>query len=381
MSISHELSDGPTDAISALSFSPTGARLAVASWDQSITIYQRKIPDPASAKEPIFTGLSKVVCRGPILDLCWARGTEDEEDNIYFVGLDHTVRRVNIAGPDGAQEVLSTHEKPSNKIVYSAEQGLLISTSWDGTMHVHHLRNHRHVRVRLAAKPFAIALTAERVVVAMAGRKVSIYELATLVDNMERESGSEVLEVEPWQRRESSLKFQTRAVACMPDGTGFATSSIEGRVSVEWFAESRQGDTYAFKCHRKTETTTISRTGPNGDENATETTEEVDVVYPVNALIFHPVYGTFATGGGDGLVAFWDAQTKRRIKYIPHFSASVAALAFSPDGGLLAVGVSPGFEEGDEEQQSRPELCKVYVREMKENEARPKGAAAGTAAK
>ncbi|KXL46163.1 hypothetical protein M433DRAFT_153851 [Acidomyces richmondensis BFW] len=381
MSVSHELSNGPTDAISALSFSPSGSRLAVASWDQSITIYQRKTSDPDSPNGPIFSGLSKVFCRGPILDICWARGTEDEEDNIYFVGLDHTVRRVNIKGPNGTQEVLSTHEKPSNKIVYSAEHGLLISTSWDGTMHIHNLQGQRHVRVRLAAKPFAIALTDERVVVAMAGRKVSIYELATLAGAVEREASSEVLDVEPWQRRESSLKFQTRAVACMPDGTGFATSSIEGRVSVEWFAESRQGDTYAFKCHRKTEKTTVTRTGSNGDQTATETTEEIDVVYPVNALTFHPVYGTFATGGGDGLVAFWDAQTKRRIKYIPHFPASVGALAFSPDGGLLAVGVSPGFEEGDEDKQPRPELCKIYIRELKENEAKPRTPATGTGAK
>lgn len=39
-----------------------------------------------------------------------------------------------------------------------------------------------------------------------------------------------------------------------------------------------QAKKYAFKCHRRSE---------NGR----------DTVYPVNAIAFHPLYGTFATGG------------------------------------------------------------------------------------
>ena len=37
---------------------------------------------------------------------------------------------------------------------------------------------------------------------------------------------------------------------------------------------------YAFKCHR------------NKDE-------ELEYVYPVNAIAFHPTHNTFATGGSD----------------------------------------------------------------------------------
>ena len=39
-----------------------------------------------------------------------------------------------------------------------------------------------------------------------------------------------------------------------------------------------QAKRYAFKCHRKSDT-------------------GQDTVYPVNALAFHPSYGTFASGG------------------------------------------------------------------------------------
>lgn len=85
---------------------------------------------------------------------------------------------------------------------------------------------------------------------------------------------------QPEQVRESSLKYQTRCIRCYPNGTGYALSSIEGRVAMEYFDNNEQVQSrkYAFKCHRRSE---AGR----------------DLVYPVNALAFHPVFGTFATGG------------------------------------------------------------------------------------
>ncbi len=204
--------------------------------------------------------------------------------------------------------------------------------------------------VTLPAKPFAMAVSSSKLVVAMATRALHIYELDTLAKSTASES-----QPEPWQRRESSLKFMTRAVACMPNDAGYASSSIEGRVAVEWFdagAES-QARKYAFKCHRQT--------GVDG----------VDVVYPVNTLAFHPVHGTFASGGGDGVVALWDAIAKRRIRQYQRYAASISALDFSQDGKYLAVAVSPGFEDG---QEDVPEgAVKLYIRELSESEAKAKG--------
>lgn len=162
--------------------------------------------------------------------------------------------------------------------------------------------------------------------------------------------------VEPWQKRESSLKFMTRAVACMPNDAGYATSSIEGRVAVEWFedSEASQARKYAFKCHRQPD--------PSGDGT--------DIVYPVNCLTFHPVYGTFASGGGDGVIALWDAVAKRRIRQYQKYPIGIAALSFSADGRYLAVGLSPQMENGKE---MVPEgNCKVFIRELAEGEAKGK---------
>jgi len=188
----------------------------------------------------------------------------------------------------------------------------------------------------------------------MTSRLVSIYDLSAASSALD--SGSPTLQA--WQQRESSLKFLTRAVSCMPNDAGYATSSIEGRVAVEWFEDSAESQArkYAFKCHRQP--------APEGDG---------DVVYPVNALVFHPGYGTFATGGGDGHVALWDAEAKRRMKQYQKFPESVAALAFSSDGKYLAIGVCPGFETGQEDYSGEGRT-KIFVRELGEAEAKPKGA-------
>ena len=159
---------------------------------------------------------------------------------------------------------------------------------------------------------------------------------------------------EPVQRRESSLKSQTRVVATMPSGEGFALGSVEGRVAVEYVdpSEASQARKFAFKCHRAM-------------------VDGADVAYPVNAIAFHPVHGTFATGGADGLVYVWDPEKKKRVSSLKPYPTGVAALAFSPAGDRLAVAASYGYERGDAEHP--PDA--IHVRKVGEAEVKPKAKA------
>ena len=189
----------------------------------------------------------------------------------------------------------------------------------------------------------------------MSSRQLHIYDLGALAASSANgiTNTQTKLDMEPWQRRESSLKFMTRAVACMPSDEGYASSSIEGRVAVEWFDPSpeSQARKYAFKCHR-------------------QPVDDVDVVYPVNALAFHPLHGTFATGGGDGVVAIWDAVAKRRIRIYPKLASGVAAASFSSNGKYLATAISPGFEDG-KDLVSEGQVG-IFIRELGENEVKRK---------
>lgn len=112
----------------------------------------------------------------------------------------------------------------------------------------------------------------DKLVLAMAQRHVLIYDHRNLSSAVQSLStGSAPSTVEPFQKRENSLKFMTRSVKCMPNGTGYASSSIEGRVAVEYFDQNPdvQKGHFAFRCHRAT-------------------VDGVDTVYPVNALAFNP---------------------------------------------------------------------------------------------
>lgn len=261
----------------------------------------------------------------------------------------------------GVKTVMSEHNKPVRCVVYSREHQILVSASWDSTLHFHNTADPSSppVTVALPGKPHAMAASPSKVVVAMTARLVHIFDLPTVAKQLAAGSGG--ADIKPWQQRESSLKFLTRAVACMPNDAGYATSSIEGRVAVEWFEDSAESQArkYAFKCHRQA---------------APEEEGGGDVVFPVNSLTFHPVYGkTFASGGGDGTVALWDAEAKRRMKQYQNFGNSVASLGFSRNGKYVAVGVCPGFETGQEDYSGQGQT-KVVIRELSETEAKGKGA-------
>ncbi|KAI0394385.1 WD40-repeat-containing domain protein [Xylariaceae sp. FL0594] len=366
----YELAQPPNDAISAIVFAPSSpTRLLVSSWDKNVYLYDTtqatsSSPPPDADPEGKKGALVRTFeHRAPVMDVCF--GADDDE--AFSAGLDWRVLRLDLA--TGEQTVLSTHTAPVRRVVYSREHSLVISASWDNTLHIHNPSSSSSssqppLSIPLPGKPHAMAASPSKLIVAMTSRLVHIYDLSALAQGLSTNTAPQ-----PWQQRESSLKFLTRAVAAMPSDAGYATSSIEGRVAVEFFDASAESQArkYAFKCHRQTQTQAATAADGSGSV-------PTDVVYPVNALAFHPTYGTFASGGGDSTVALWDADAKRRMKVYQKFPDSVAALAFSSDGRYLAIGVCPGFETGME-NYSGEGRAKVVIRELGENEALPKGKA------
>lgn len=90
--------------------------------------------------------------------------------------------------------------------------GQLISGSWDKTIKCWDPRGasgQERTLVGTYAQPervYSMSLVGHRLVVATAGRHVNVYDLRNMS--------------QPEQRRESSLKYQTRCVRCYPNGTG-----------------------------------------------------------------------------------------------------------------------------------------------------------------
>lgn len=241
-------------------------------------------------------------------------------------------------------------------VAHFSDTGLLFSGSWDATLHIWDphtdgdaLRRTLHMPGKVFAMDVAPATahTHPRLVVAMAGRAVYVYDTRRVRTALDRGDDN----LQPEQKRESSLKYMLRDVRCMPDGQGFASSSVEGRVAVEFFDTSpeAQAQKYAFKCHRRE-------------------VDGTDIVYPIHTLAFHPVYGTFASGGGDAHCALWDAVAKKRIRqYV--LPSAVSAVAFNADGSLMAIASgAENLEEGTEAHHGPIALHVKYATE----DAKPK---------
>ncbi|RKP24183.1 mitotic checkpoint protein BUB3 [Syncephalis pseudoplumigaleata] len=319
-----ELVGPPTDGITRVAFNRTEPLLLASSWDRYVRLYDVKANHE----------LARFEHYGAVFDCCFG----NDQHTAYSGSLDRRVRMLNLETK--TEKILGKHEAAVRCVSYMPEVQLLATGSWDASVRLYDDRSSEPEtkRIEVPAKVFAADSVGHTLVVAMAERQVHVYD----VRNMD----------EPMQRRESSLKYQTRTVACMPDGEGsYLSSSIEGRVAVEYFDPSpkSQARKYAFKCHRMTHS-------------------GVDTVYPVNALAFHPIHGTFATGGGDGGISIWDGKNKKRITMWNTFPTSVASLSFSGDGQQLAVAVSYTYEEGEKDHP--PDS--IIIRNLEESDTRPK---------
>ncbi|CAG0915287.1 unnamed protein product [Notodromas monacha] len=274
----------PTDTVSRVAFAPNSKLLGISSWDKTV-----RVVDVASN-----TVKAKYFHSEPVLDCIF-----ESNSKMYSGGLDKTLKGFDVHTTN--EQVLGTHADAIKCIDYAEELGMIVTGSWDTFVKVWDPRQRTPpISVPQTEKVYALSVSKHNLVVAAANRKVMIWDLRNTQY--------------PQQKRESNLKYQTRSVKCSPDGQGFVLSSIEGRVSVEYLDHSleAQRKKYAFKCHRLKE-------------------GAIENIYPINAIDFHRIYGTFATGGSDGFVNIWDGVNKKRLNQFPRYPTGVTSLAFSPD--------------------------------------------------
>lgn len=293
--------------------------------------------------------ITKFSLSSPVLDCSFSGNSSGSNSGSFSSGsstafaggLDGKLYQLDIN--EGSTKLFDVnHDDAIKSIVYCRQTGLLFTGSWDKTIHILDEKSRCMVQkpISLPGKVYSMDTCQNILAIGMSDRFIWIYDTRHM--NV------------PLQRRESSLKYQTRTVKCFPDGEGFICASIEGRVAVEFIdiSESVQEEKYAFKCHRQ----------PSQDQENTE------LVYPVNSVSFHPTFGTFATGGSDGVVNIWDKVNRKRVKQFSPLHSGISALDFNRDGQLLAMAASYGYEDG--EKDHHPDS--IFVRAVEDVEVKPK---------
>ena len=207
---------------------------------------------------------------------------------------------------------IPAHSEPVKNVNWSPVLNTLITSSWDKTIKYWDLRASTPVAtVIMPEKCYSMDVSNTHVVVGCAERHITIINL---------KSPTVIL-----KKTISPLKWQTRVVSCYPNGEGYAIGSIEGRVSLNNFDANNNNAVFSFKCQRD-------------DSN----------VYAVNAISFHPTYGTFSTAGSDGTYNMWDKDSKQRLKSSAKLGNSISATSFNRNGSVFAYALSYDWSKGFE---------------------------------
>lgn len=323
----YELNPAPTDSISDLSFSPVNDLLAVSSWDNQTRIYDVQLNTFNSSinAQP----KTSVTHDQPVLTCAWS----GDGSKLFSAGCDKLIKALDLGSMQQLQ--LVGHEAPIKSIKWSATLGMLLSTGWDKTLKYWDLRSPSPVAsVQLPERAYSMDVSQQVAVVGCAERHLAFINLSnpTVISKTAL----------------TSLKWQTRVVSCYPNGEGYAVGSIEGRVSLNNFDESKKVGEFAFKCQR-----------------------EDSVVYPVNCISFHPVHGTFSTAGSDGTFGIWDKESKQRLKMSQKMNGPISSTAFNRTGSMFAYAVSYDWCKGYEHNK-RDLPISVFVNATKENEVKPR---------
>ncbi|GAA6038993.1 hypothetical protein JCM8097_000145 [Rhodosporidiobolus ruineniae] len=301
-----EVAHPPPDSISFLAWSPQADFLAVSSWSSEVRIYE---VGRGGASE----GRAAYAHEAPVLAATWSKdGTK-----IVSGGADNAARLYDI--PSGQNVQIGAHDAPVSAIQWVDIGGGIVCTgSWDKTLRYWDMRSSTPVaQVQLPERCYSMDSRSSLLVVGTAERHIQIFNLNN--------------PTVPYKAITSPLRHQLRAVSGFPDATGFALSSVEGRVAVQFVEDTKQGDNFSFKCCR-TDMPSPSMPFKKGSQ----------AVYSVNAMAFHPSQGTLATGGSDGGMNIWDLHSRTRLKgFNP-----VGARDFSRTGEYLAYGLSYDWSKG-----------------------------------
>lgn len=265
-----EFPDVTKDFISDLKYISEIDTVLVSSWDGVLSVYKITLRDgfyKVTLDKKIDTGF-------PILSCCYGN------NGVYLGGVHGELYFLNLETQN--LTIIKNNRAKSGIIRIISYYDDYIAGSWDGYLQIidPHLNDIKLCKTVENGKILTMDCTNEHLVVCMTGNKIKLFKAPITKMN----EGILV---------DSVLKYQTRDIKLIPDGSGYVIGSIDGRVAVEYF--DNPSDQFAFRCHRMK-------------------LSDVQFVFPVNTLLFRPNTDILFTGGADGCVSCWSLKDRRKLK-------------------------------------------------------------------
>lgn len=310
------LTPAPTDSIQCLKWAPNPAASLIcgAGWDCKATVWE-------VTSQNTSAGRAQVTNPEPVLSVSW----KHDHTNIFLGTGDNSVKLWDLS--TNALQTIGSHTAPVKEVAWCEQIGHVISGSWDGTASFWDTRQaNPTAQINLPGRVFGMSLQYPMLVAALSDKKIAVWNLQNLHTNPQPE-----ISMDP------TLKYQIRSVSLAPSGKHFVLGLLEGRCivkSIKLENTIKIATDFAFKCHRDSQ------------------------AHSVNALAFSPIHGTFATGGSDGNIVYWDMTQKQRVKAFQGLGAPVTAIDFKSDSSIVAYALGYDWHKGIEEAgKIQPRVC------------------------
>jgi WD40 repeat protein len=313
---------GHTRSVTSVAFSPDGARLASGSWDASVRVWE------------VRTGREQYVLRGHTAEVN-AVAWDPKGTRLASASGDNTLRIWN-AQTAKEERVLPGHTHPVVSVSWAPDGTRLASGSMDQTVRLWDARTGRQERL-------------------LSGHIALVASVAWSSDGRRVASGAHDHTLRLWDavtgREERVCQGHTNwvtSVTWSPDATRLATASQDGSVRV-W--ESWSGrEERALRGH----TNLVASVSwcPDGTRLATASADHTVRVWQARAgreeyilrghtsiassAAWSPDGTRLASGSWDATVRIWDARTGREERLLRGHTFPITAVAWSPDGAYLA---------------------------------------------